>query len=84
MTTNAGPPSSHYAGNSKKVVLRKSKIQITKYKIQEKVFTYMSHHTHEWAFNYQSVLIHCTRRYFLLSGILPREMFTFEAHHKGF
>ena len=27
----------HYTANSKKVVLRKSKIQITKYKIQQKV-----------------------------------------------
>ena len=31
-----------YTANSKKVVLRESKIQITKYKIQEKS---MSHHT---------------------------------------
>ena len=33
-----------YTANSKKVVLRKSKIQITKYKIQEKVchITHMS------------------------------------------
>ena len=42
-----------YTANSKKVVLRKSKIQITKYTLQEKS---ISHHAHEWTFNFQSVI----------------------------
>ena len=42
-----------YTANSKKVVLRKSKIQITKYKIQEKV----CHITHmSGLFNFQFVI----------------------------
>ena len=44
----------HYTANSKKVVLRKSKIQITKYKIQEKVCHVT--HTSGLLTTYQSVI----------------------------
>ena len=66
-----------YTANSKKVILRKSKIQSTKYNYK-KVY-----HIRHMTFNFQFV-IHCTRRYFLLSRISQRDMFTFEVHYKVF
>ena len=58
-----------YTANSKKVVLRKSKIQITKYKIQEKA---LSHHTHEWTFNFQSVIYTLYEEVFSVKGSISR------------
>ena len=53
MNFSIDPPFTVYTANSKKVVLRKSKIQITKYKIR---IQSMSHDTHKWTFNFQSVI----------------------------
>ena len=69
------------AAKSKNVVLRKSKIQITKYKIQEKV----CHITHTiglltttpWYILYEEV-------FSIEWNISKRYMFTFEAQHKIF
>ena len=62
-----------YTANSKKVVLRKSKIQITKYQIQGKG----SHATHKSGLLTSSPQYNLYEKVFSVnSGISPRYMFT--------